>query len=105
MRSLVLSVAVLALATSVPAQQPSPLRIGSAVARSGEVGSGFLDVPAGVDSGTRIPLSIVRGREPGPTPALIAGTHGAEVAPIVKRATSASPPTTWCSATCRVRSA
>jgi uncharacterized protein len=83
MRSLAVSVAVLALAAGSPAQQAGPLRIGSAAARPGEVGSGFLDVPAGVDAGTRIPLTIVRGREPGPTLALIAGTHGAEVAPIV----------------------
>jgi predicted deacylase len=73
--------AVLALAGRAPAQ--GPLRIGSASARPGEAASGFIDVPAGVDSGTRIPLTIVRGREPGPTLALIAGTHGSEVAPIV----------------------
>jgi predicted deacylase len=45
--------------------------------------SGFIAVPAGVDSGTRIPITVARGREPGPALALVAGTHGAEVAPIV----------------------
>ncbi|HYT69901.1 MAG TPA: M14 family metallopeptidase [Gemmatimonadales bacterium] len=64
-------------------QQAGALRIGSAAARLGEKASGFIDVPAGVDSGTRIPLTIVRGKEPGPTLALIAGTHGSEVAPII----------------------
>lgn len=57
--------------------------IGSVTARPGEKASGFLNVPAGVDSATRIPISILRGRQPGPTLALVAGTHGSEVAPII----------------------
>ncbi|MGQ0639796.1 MAG: M14 family metallopeptidase [Gemmatimonadaceae bacterium] len=59
------------------------LTIGSATARAGEKVSGFIDIPAGVDSATRVPISILRGRQPGPTLALIAGTHGSEVAPIL----------------------
>jgi len=65
------------------AQQPTPLTIGSVVARPGQSASGFIEVPAGVDAATRIPLTIVRGAQSGPTLALIAGTHGSEVAPIV----------------------
>lgn len=64
-------------------QQPAPLTVGPVTARPGERASGYLDVPAGVDSGTRIPITVVRGARPGPTVALIAGTHGVEVAPIV----------------------
>ncbi|HJS42260.1 MAG TPA: M14 family metallopeptidase [Gemmatimonadales bacterium] len=64
-------------------QQPGSLTIGSAVARAGQAGSGFIEVPAGVDAATRIPITIVRGAQTGPTLALIAGTHGSEVAPIV----------------------
>jgi uncharacterized protein len=64
-------------------QQPSSLTIGSASARAGQSGSGFIEVPAGVDAATRIPITIVRGAQTGPTLALIAGTHGSEVAPIV----------------------
>ncbi len=64
-------------------QQPAALTIGSAVARRGEAVSGFIEVPAGVDAATRIPITIVRGAQPGPTLALIAGTHGSEVAPII----------------------
>lgn len=67
----------------IVAQQPSSLTIGSAVARSGQAASGFIEVPAGTDAATRIPITIVRGAQPGPTLALIAGTHGSEVAPIV----------------------
>ena len=64
-------------------QQPAPLTIGSAVARPGQAASGFIEVPAGVDAATRIPITVVRGAQAGPTLALIAGTHGSEVAPIV----------------------
>src|SRR5213596_2819075 len=66
----------------IAVQQPS-LTIGSASARAGQSASGFIDVAAGVDAATRIPITIVRGAQPGPTLALIAGTHGSEVAPIV----------------------
>ena len=65
------------------AQQPTALTIGTAVARPGQAVSGFIEVPAAGDAGTRIPITIVRGGQPGPTLALIAGTHGSEVAPIV----------------------
>lgn len=57
--------------------------IGSVTAQSGEKISGFLDIPAGVDSATRVPISILRGRQQGPTLTLVAGTHGSEVAPII----------------------
>jgi uncharacterized protein len=78
MPSLGLAIVVLAVT-----QVQTPLTVGSVTVRSGETASGFLEVPAGVDSATRIPFTLVRGREPGPTLALIAGTHGSEVAPIV----------------------
>src|SRR5437879_3124830 len=87
MRSFATLVTVLVVVASGPtltsAQQSGALRIGSAAARAGEKGSGFIVVPAGIDSGTRIPLTIVRGKDPGPTLALIAGTHGDEVAPVI----------------------
>src|SRR5437773_9980231 len=83
MRSLALLVVGCVAALRVSAQQAATLRIGSAAARLGEKGSGFVDVPAGVDSGTRVPLTIVRGKDPGPTLELIAETHGDEVALVV----------------------
>lgn len=49
----------------IVAPQPSPLTIGSATARSGQTASGFIDVPAGTDAATRIPITIVRGAQPG----------------------------------------
>ncbi len=64
------------------AQQPA-LTVGGITAAAGTRASGFLAVPAGRDSGTRIPITVLRGLAPGPTLALIGGTHGSEVAPIL----------------------
>ncbi len=78
-----LAAAVMACAAgSAEAQRPT-FSVGPITARPGETASGFLEVPAGSDSATRIPVTVVRGREPGPVLALIAGTHGSEVAPVV----------------------
>ena len=71
------------IALLVATQQAPALTIGSAVARPGQASSGFIEVPAGVDAATRIPITIVSGAQAGPTLALIAGTHGSEVAPVV----------------------
>ncbi len=76
-------VALVSAVLLVVTQQPAPLTIGSVVARPGQATSGFIEVPAGVDAATRIPITIIRGTQSGPTLALIAGTHGSEVAPIV----------------------
>src|SRR5687768_9243799 len=73
----------LLLAASAQAQSWGPLRIVGIEARPGEKASGYLEIPARRDSGTQVPITIVRGRQPGPTLALIAGTHGSEVAPII----------------------
>jgi predicted deacylase len=73
------------MASVSPAQAQTwgPLRIASIEARPGEKASGFLDVAARADSATRVPITIIRGRQSGPTLALVAGTHGSEVAPII----------------------
>lgn len=66
------------------AAQQGPLTMAGITARPGERATGYLAVPAATgDSGTRLPISILRGRTAGPTLALIGGTHGSEVAPIV----------------------
>jgi predicted deacylase len=43
----------------------------------------ILEIPAGVDAGTQIPISIIRGARPGRVLALIAGNHGYEYPPIL----------------------
>ena len=60
-----------------------PLTVGSATARPGEKVSGFIDVPDGVDPGTRIPVTVITGTTDGPVLALTAGIHGSEPSPIL----------------------
>ena len=84
-RHLAAPLALLALGTPPLGAQatPTPFAVGPVSARTGTMASGFLEVPAGVDSATRVPVTVVRGRTAGPVLALVAGTHGSEVAPIV----------------------
>jgi len=42
-----------------------------------------IPIPAGVDAGTEIPITTVRGSRPGPTLSLVAGNHGYEYPPIL----------------------
>jgi hypothetical protein len=67
----------LALSTSLLAQEFS---VGSAVARRGEVAYGALEVPAGSDAATTIPVVVINGARPGRVVAFIAGSHGTEYA-------------------------
>src|SRR5688572_27612651 len=53
-------------------------QLGTLRASAGQAVSGYLEVPALNDAGTRIPVSLVRGMGDGPVLALIAGTHGYE---------------------------
>lgn len=74
---------VVMMAPCANAQPPTPLTIGSATGAAGQMGSGFIEVPAGVDAASRVPVTIIRGAAAGPTLALVGGTHGSEVAPIL----------------------
>jgi predicted deacylase len=56
--------------------------VGGVSADAGQRRSGFLEVPASMDEGTSIPITVVHGSRPGPVLALIAGTHGYEYPPI-----------------------
>lgn len=55
-----------------------PVRVGELTVARGEALSGYIDIAARDDEGTRIPVSVIRGLSDGPTLALIAGTHGYE---------------------------
>jgi uncharacterized protein len=59
------------------------LSVGTATARSGERATGFINVPAGVDAATNIPVIVINGAKPGPKLALVAGSHGTEYASII----------------------
>src|SRR5450759_2301040 len=45
--------------------------------------SRMIEVPAGIDAGTQIPLTTISGARRGPVLALIAGNHGYEYPPIL----------------------
>ena len=57
--------------------------IGTATAKSGQKATGFIQVPAGVDAGTNIPVIVINGAKPGPKLAIVAGAHGTEYASII----------------------
>lgn len=52
--------------------------VGSIKAGPGESVSGYLYIDALNDAGTRIPVSVIRGQNPGPVLTLVAGVHGYE---------------------------
>src|SRR5579872_5916195 len=68
MRTLLL--AVILSATAVYASA-STLSVGTATAASGQKVNGYLEVPAGSDPGTNIPVVVINGVKPGPTLALV----------------------------------
>jgi predicted deacylase len=59
------------------------LTVGGVTALPGQLASGWIDVPEGVDAGTRIPVTVANGASPGPVLALVAGTHGSEYTSIL----------------------
>src|ERR1700736_3463107 len=67
---------------SVLAQRAS-FSVGTATAASGQKATGYLQVPAGVDAATNIPVIVINGAKPGPVLALVSGAHGTEYASII----------------------
>ena len=63
--------------------QNEVFKVGPIAAARAEARSGFLEIPAGVDAATRVPITIIHGAEPGPVLALVAGTHGYEYSPVL----------------------
>jgi hypothetical protein len=63
--------------------QAADVTVGTAVARAGQKATGFIQVPAGVDAATNIPVIVINGANPGPKLAVVAGSHGTEYASIV----------------------
>src|SRR6266403_1319574 len=61
----------------------SSFTVGTATAAPGQKATGYLEVPAGVDPATNIPVVVVNGTKPGKVLALISGAHGTEYASII----------------------
>ena len=77
------ALAVWAAAFSTDVQAQEIYRLGTAQAARGQKAEGFLEVPAGVDAATSIPVVVVNGRNPGPVMALVSGAHGTEYSSIL----------------------
>ncbi|HKR93770.1 MAG TPA: succinylglutamate desuccinylase, partial [Candidatus Angelobacter sp.] len=60
----------------------SNFTVGTATAAPGQKATGILEVPAGVDAGSSIPVAVFQGTKPGPVLALASGAHGTEYASI-----------------------
>jgi predicted deacylase len=63
--------------------QASSFSIGTASAAPGQKSTGYLEVPAGVDAATNIPVIVINGEKRGPVLALVSGAHGTEYTSIV----------------------
>lgn len=69
--------------TTVAVAQTGSFTVGTATAIPGKKATGTIDVPAGSDPGTSIPVVVVRGAKSGPVLALVSGLHGTEYASII----------------------
>jgi predicted deacylase len=65
------------------AQERSAFVVGTASAAPGHKATGSIDVPAGIDTATSIPVAVLHGAHSGPVLALVAGAHGTEYASII----------------------
>ena len=65
------------------AQNRHSFTVGTATAARGQKVTGTINVPAGVDPGTNIPVAVIQGAKPGPVLALVSGAHGTEYASII----------------------
>ena len=59
------------------------LTVGTATARPGQRATGFLQVPAGSDAASNVPVIVINGAKAGPKLAITAGAHGTEFASII----------------------
>jgi predicted deacylase len=63
--------------------QTSSFSVGTATAAPGQKATGYLEVPAGVDAATNIPIVVINGEKHGPVLALVSGAHGTEYTSII----------------------
>src|SRR5689334_863105 len=78
-----LAVPLATLLFCVPLRAQQSFTVGTASAAPRQKASGYLEVPAGVDAATRIPVVVVNGAKPGKTLALVSGAHGTEYVSII----------------------
>src|ERR1700722_10141057 len=74
---------IILLTGFVAAAWGADVTVGTATAHAGQKATGFIQVAAGVDAGTNIPVIVINGAKPGPKLAIVAGSHGTEYASII----------------------
>src|SRR5262245_30910558 len=77
------SLLTLMLGSLVTAQTHSSFTVGTATATRGQKVTGTIEVPAGTDAATSIPVAVLHGAKAGPVLALVSGAHGTEYASII----------------------
>src|SRR5271168_2944164 len=77
------STAMLLTVPILTSAQRASFTVGTAAAAAGQKANGYIEVPAGVDAGTNIPVVVVNGAKPGPVLALVTGAHGTEYVSII----------------------
>src|SRR5256714_9772435 len=70
-------------AASTAGQDRKSFTVGNATAAPGQKATGTIEVPAGSDAGSSIPVAVFHGAKPGPVLALVAGAHGTEYSSII----------------------
>jgi uncharacterized protein len=81
-RAFASSVIFLSFSVFIQAQATS-LAVGTATAAPGQKSTGYLEVPAGLDAATNIPVVVINGEKQGPVLALVSGAHGTEYTSII----------------------
>jgi predicted deacylase len=76
-------VLILTLLVPLSVRAQAPFAVGTASAAPGQKANGYLEVPAGSDAATGIPVVVINGTKPGPVLALVSGAHGTEYASII----------------------
>lgn len=79
----VLAFALLVPLSGLSVHAQTRFTVGTASAAPGQKADGYIEVPAGVDAGTNIPVVVVNGGKPGPVLALVTGAHGTEYVSII----------------------
>src|SRR5215471_14328144 len=76
-------IASVAFVLTSPCQSQAAFQVGSASGAPGTKATGFLEVPAGSDAATKVPVVVIQGEKPGPVLTLASGSHGTEYASIL----------------------
>src|SRR5260370_2814846 len=82
-RHAIFAAALLTPALCLSSFAQSRFTVGTASAASGQKATGYLEVPAGVDAATNIPVVVVNCAKPGKVLPLVSGAHGTEYTPII----------------------